>query len=274
MVDKATSKAPDNNKRLAALESGVSAIALTLAANGFTLEDGADPIEAAIGAIKGQAAKIDELETNASSAAIAAVDRADKAEAKLAELEPKVAAVVDYLCANYADKVSADECALVTATRILGEQSAEIVELKTDIADLTEQRDAETDRDALAEEVAASRERPEGARDFGPSGGSIGASELGKLIAAGAAFELSFSNGEYEIVELAPVALAATDFVQIEGRRLVGPPVFVRGGERAEELDGVALVYGGEQVAYCQFPKPIALEAKQDRRFERAIAFG
>jgi hypothetical protein len=273
MSGKATTN-PDNNKRLAALESGVSALALTLAANGFTLEEGADPLEAAIGAIKGQAAKIDELETNASSAAIAAVARADKAEAALGELEPKVEAVVDYLCANHPDKVSANECALTTATRILGEQSAEIVELKTDVQDLTEQLEADADRDALAEEVAVSRERPEGARDFGPTGGALDAAELAALIEKGEAFELSFSNGEYEIVELAPVALPASDIVQIEGRRLVGTPVFVRGGERAEELDGVALVYGGEQVAYCQFPKPIMLEANQERRFERAIAFG
>lgn len=45
-------KGADNNKRLGALEAGVSALALALAANGISLEDGTDPLEAAIGAIK------------------------------------------------------------------------------------------------------------------------------------------------------------------------------------------------------------------------------
>jgi hypothetical protein len=45
--------------------------------------------------------------------------------------------------------------------------------------------------------------------------------------------EISFSNGDYELVELAPVAFKASDLVTAEGR-FIAPTVLRRGGEHAE----------------------------------------
>jgi hypothetical protein len=61
--------------------------------------------------------------------------------------------------------------------------------------------------------------------------------------------------------------------VSVEGRYIV-PVVFVRGGDDREDLHGAVLVHGGEQIAYFAFPRPIELEPKQERRFEKAIIFG
>lgn len=231
-------------KTKAALESGVAALALALVANGFKVEEGADPIEVAIAAVKGQAAKIDELENNASAAAIAAVARADKAEAELD-----------------------------AATK-------ELEELRTDVKDLEERIDV-LQADALANaadpvnEAPPALERPEGARDFGPSFGRLEAAELAALIENGDDFELAFSNGKFELVELAPITIPAKDLLARAGRFQVGPAVHVRGGEEQTDLiDGVALVQGGEQLDYCQFPRPLTIEPKQERRFERALTFG
>lgn len=228
---------PDNNKRLAALESGVSTLAIALDQNGFKLASGADPIEEAIKAIKGQAEKIDDLATSG-EAAIAAVARADELNEQL-------------LAAN-----------------------KEIEALNNDIEQLEGRLEAlqsAGNEDALA--PVPVRERPEHARDFGPTFGLGDRKDIAKLIAEGAAFEIAFSNGDHELVELAPVPIEGKDLVGVEGRYMA-PKIFVRGGEILEHLHGAALVHGGEQLAYCEFPSPIPLEPKQQRGFEKAITFG
>jgi hypothetical protein len=274
-------KTPDNNKRLALLESGVSAIAIALTANGFTVGEGEDPLAAAIAAVKGQAATIDDLTKkleaaeggNATDGEIAAIARADKADAELGELQAKVQAVVDYLCANYPDDVSPEECALSAATRILGEQKLELEQLNIDVEQLEAQLEAKQNAGESELEPTVARERPENARDFGPTFGKLDRADLVELLAADAGLEIAFSNGEYELVGLEPIAIKGSDLVSVEGR-YIAPVVFVRGGADREDIHGAVLVHGGEQIDYFAFPRPIELEAKQERRFEKAIIFG
>jgi hypothetical protein len=274
-------KTPDNNKRLALLESGVSAIAIALTANGFTVGEGEDPLAAAIAAVKGQAATIDDLTKkleaaeggNATDGEIAAIARADKADAELGELQAKVQAVVDYLCANYPDDVSPEECALSAATRILGEQKLELEQLNIDVEQLEAQLEAKQNAGESELEPTVARERPENARDFGPTFCKLDRADLVELLAADAGLEIAFSNGEYELVGLEPIAIKGSDLVSVEGR-YIAPVVFVRGGADREDIHGAVLVHGGEQIDYFAFPRPIELEAKQERRFEKAIIFG
>jgi hypothetical protein len=244
--DGPTAKGPDNNKRLMVLEAGVSTLAVALLANGFKVEEGGDPIEAAIVAIKGQASKIDELEEaakvgsdNATAGEIAAIARAEAAEKALAEAND------------------------------------ELEEMRNDVADLEGKIANLGAADELEAPIAvAPRERPEGAHDFGPTFGMSTARELAELIEEGGDFEISFSNGKHEIVELEPVKIKAADLRGKSGRFELAHPIFVRGGQVREEIDGAALVKSGVQIDYCQFPAPVAIEPRQERRFERAIAFG
>jgi hypothetical protein len=274
-------KTPDNNKRLALLESDVTAVAIALTANGFTVGEGEDPLAAAIAAVKGQAATIDDLTKkleaaeggNATDGEIAAIARADKADAELGELQAKVQAVVDYLCANYPDDVSPEECALSAATRILGEQKLELEQLNIDVEQLEAQLEAKQNAGESELEPTVARERPENARDFGPTFGKLDRADLVELLAADAGLEIAFSNGEYELVGLEPIAIKGSDLVSVEGR-YIAPVVFVRGGADREDIHGAVLVHGGEQIDYFAFPRPIELEAKQERRFEKAIIFG
>jgi hypothetical protein len=257
MVNKA--KGPDNNKRLAELESGVSALAIALTANGFTVAEGTDPLEAAIAAVKGQAATIDDLTkkldaadgadiSNATVGEIAAIARAEKAEAVILEQQQQHEQL---------------EAKVI-------EQANEIHQLNIDLEQLEARNEAAAE---ALETPAPARERPELARDFGPTFGQADRADLAELVAEDAAFEISFSNGEYEIVALAPVAIKGSDLMATEGRYSV-PVIFVRGGDDREDLHGAVLVHGGEQIGYCEFPRPIELEPKQERRFERAITFG
>jgi hypothetical protein len=274
-------KTPDNNKRLALLESDVTAVAIALTANGFTVGEGEDPLAAAIAAVKGQAATIDDLTKkleaaeggNATDGEIAAIARADKADAELGELQAKVQAVVDYLCANYPDDVSPEECALSAVTRILGEQKLELEQLNIDVEQLEAQLEAKQNAGESELEPTVARERPENARDFGPTFGKLDRADLVELLAADAGLEIAFSNGEYELVGLEPIAIKGSDLVSVEGR-YIAPVVFVRGGADREDIHGAVLVHGGEQIDYFAFPRPIELEAKQERRFEKAIIFG
>lgn len=213
---------------------------------------------------------------------IAAIARADAAAAALGELEPKVAAVGDYLIANYPAQITADECSLSQATRILGEETSALAAANKEIGDLNiDIEQLEGQIEALgsagkAEDVEAApgRERPEGARDFGPAFGALDRGALVALFGDGdVGLEISFSNGDYELVELAPVAIKVSDLTSVEGRFMV-PVIHVRGGEHREDLHGAALVHEREQIAYCSFPSPIVLEAKQERRFEKTITFG
>jgi hypothetical protein len=251
MANKPTT-APDNNKRLALLEAGVAALAIALTANGFTLEAVNNPIDEAIKAIKSLltersalSAKVAELEAalaagpdGATEGEIAAIARADKAEEDL-----KAA-------------------------------TAELEELRTDVGDLEARIDElSAQLPPPPDPVNLAAERPEGARDFGPTFGKIDTADLGALVESGAAFEIAFSNGAHEILELAPVAVPAGGLIGRAGR-FVAPTIYVRGGERGEAIHGAVLVHDGAQIDYCEFQRPLPIEPRQERRFENSIAFG
>lgn len=270
MADK--DKGPDNNKKLALLEGGVASLAAVLGELGVTVGEKDDPIVLVIELAKGQATKIDELST-VEQAAIAASARADKVEGELGELRGKVEVVANYLLEHHPASIVGDECCLVVAVKVMGEQFAEIRELETDIEQLEGKLEAIGAGEDGELPTVAPRERPEGARDFGPTFGSIEASEIGQLRDEKAGLAIGFSNGEYEIVELAPVPIDAADLQAVEGR-YIAPTIHVKGGTVREEIHGAALLKDGEQISYCAFPKPIELEVGQERRFDRAITFG
>jgi hypothetical protein len=272
--EKTTEPKKDNNKRLAFLESRVSALAVAIAGLGVTVEEGADPIDLVIGLATGQAVQIDELEKNGNTAALAAIARAEKAEGELGELRGKVETVANYLLEKHPSAiVDINECCLVVAVKVMDDQAAEIAELETDIEQLEGKIEAINGGEGDELPAIAARERPENARDFGPTFGQIDAPEIGQLREEKAGLEIGFSNGEHEIVELAPVPINAADLQAVEGR-YIAPTIHVKGGTHREDLHGAALLKDGEQIAYCQFPAPIALEVGQERRFDRAITFG
>lgn len=299
MRDKA--KGPDNNKRLAQLESGVATIAIALTANGFTVGEGADPLAEAVKAIKslltdrsslneqlhnlagfasgtlGRLAPDLELAPQTDEQPFAYLERLTAAaEPRIAELltagtvegDGDGNATVGELAAIA--RADAAEAKITDLLAELGKAAAENEQLNIDL----EQLEARNEDAAEAlDPPAPARDRPENARDFGPTFGQLDRAELAELVSEDAAFEISFSNGEYEIVALAPVAVKGSDLMATEGRYSV-PVIFVRGGDDREDLHGAVLVHGGEQIGYCEFPRPIELEPKQERRFERAITFG
>lgn len=299
MRDKA--KGPDNNKRLAQLESGVATIAIALTANGFTVGEGADPLEEAVKAIKSlltDRSSLNEQLHNLAGFASATLGRLvpdlvlapQTDEQPFAYLERLTAAaeprIAELLTAGTVEgdgdgnatvgelaaiaRADAAEAKITDLLAELGKSAAEIEQLNIDLEQL------EARNDAAAEALDAptpARERPENARDFGPTYGTLDREDLVAVLTSDAALEISFSNGEYEIVGLEPIALKGSDLVSVEGRYIV-PVVFVRGGQVREDLHGAVLVHDGEQVAYFAFPRPIDLEPKQERRFEKAIIFG
>lgn len=331
----APDKGPDNNKRLAELEKGVSALALTLMSYGIALAAGDDPISLAIGALEAQSEAI-KLPASMLATALAAAGVTLAADA-----DPVLVAVdtiaskgviqaehdrlVEFLLANHNDAIEGS--AVDTAIKLLeavkagpdGASEGEIaaiaraekaeLELKGALEDLDI---ANSDKNRLALEAAALRdaieekpgfldkirgalgrkdpgagegeggeasaplvrERPEHARDLGPTYGKLDNKDLAELLAGGTELEIAFSNGVHEIVDLAPVKIGSSDLASLGGRRIVNVPILIRGGGHREELHGAALIHDGEQVHYCQFPGLITIEPGQERQFVKAIFFG
>jgi hypothetical protein len=274
-----TAKGPDNNRRLAALEAGVSALAIALVANGVTLDEGADPFEAAIGRVKHAGLLEDRLG--------AATAELENAKAALAEIAGN---------SSDADREAAEGDIELDRLR------ARNAELETEIAELmTDVEEAMSEKNRLANELAAViegrpqadpnvsdqgdeapaapvvRERPEVARDVGPNAGVFSSAELDELLTTGAVhgLELAFSNGDYEVVSLQPVPIAPNDLQPAEGRHMVVPPIYAKllATDPQEELAGVGLLLAGAQIAYCSFHDRLTLQPGSERRFERTIFF-
>lgn len=275
MGNQRAARAPDNNKRLALLETSVSALAIALVANGVALAEGADPIEAAITRIKQAGELADklggttaELENLKAKSAEEANDGAlEQLKARIAELEEAAG--------NSApgDATAALEDQIDELERQLAAKTARIVELEAGAPVIVNTVTAEE-----PEEVPIGRERPETARDVGPEyGGALSSAELTTLLASGTAeeLEIAFSNGEYEVVSLHPVKVEPKDLQLFEGRNVVGPAIDVHLAaiDPAEILHGFGLLMGGEQIAYCPLLDPIRLEPGTEHRFQRVIFF-
>lgn len=302
MAKASTPKGPDNNKEYQRLEVEEQTVAAYLKAEGVEDLGGRTPIEALIVRTKslaeGDAAlKVQVVELEKAKAAL------DTSTAKLvnglqtAGIEIPEGADLDQLIidtiAKGTDGVSPGELAAIARADAA---EKELAEVKGEFAELTVDADAlVNEKNRLANELAALKEgrghapeaeepepepevaprvRPEAARDLGPHLCRLDMSDLSELIGNGEGFEIAFGNGEYELVELNPQPLGGADLMAVEGKRIVNVPILVRGGTVREEIHGAALLHGGEQVHYCEFPTPIAIEPGQDRQFVKAIIFG
>lgn len=271
MADEKTTepaKGKDNNKRLAALEAGVSALTLALTENGVAVAEDADPIELAIARVKvaanaditinNQAETIRELEGNgnATEGEIAAIARAEAAEKRVVELEFENKELEQ----DVADAIS-------EKNRLANELAGAGQSANPPAADDTAEPPVEQPVELV---------RPESARDVGPTYGRMSAAELTAQVQNEAAFEIAFSNGEWELTEFGPILIAPGQLVPLSSAQFaIAPAIIVKGPTSAPEtLAGAGLLLDGEQVGYCAFDPPIRIEPGQERKFDRALIFG
>jgi prefoldin subunit 5 len=270
-------RAPDNNKRLAGLEASVSSLAIALTANGITLEEGADPIVAAIVAIKAAA----ESKAALTAALAGCNEEVDKLQRTVDELGARAAGATP----------GTDAAELEELRKRVAELETENGELQTDVDELANAKNALANQlaadgkgtgeppapeiDDEPEDVVPVAERTADARDVGPEFQRLSEVAIAALVAEGGDFELGFSNGEFEIIELAPVTIGAGDLTRVDSSRfIVGPPVHIRGADAPLKIAGVGLLYAGEQVSYCSFEPAVVLHPGQERGFNRALIFG
>jgi hypothetical protein len=162
---------PDNNKRLALLEAGASALAMALAANGTPIPEGGDVFGIATAKIKEGA----------------------QASAELEELRKRVAELE--AAAPSADQPNDGEVSTLKAR--VAELENEVAELKVDVDDAMSEKNrlanlladqgrsaapAAIEEEAAPEPKAVELERAEGARDVGPTFGSLSADEIALAI--------------------------------------------------------------------------------------------
>jgi hypothetical protein len=296
-------KTPDNNKRLAMLEAGVSALAMAMAANGIELKEGQDPIEQSIAIVKRwreQMLAIAELKATLAVAGIveltetddpcaAAVVTIDKLKAALVELDAQIAKGPETPEGGDQALIAAAERASRAESRVK-ELEDEVAELEIDVADAINEKNrlanllaeegkgtSPTVSEAAAEPAAPApvRERPEGARDVGPTFGSLTADEIAQAIDAGGAFEIAFSNGEFELVEFGPIKIAGDQLHRFATNQFaVAPVIHVKGATAPESIHGAGLLLGDSQVGYCAFDPAVRIEPGQERAFNRALIFG
>lgn len=257
----------DNNKRLAFLEAGASSLAKALVGCGVTLEANDESLfdQAVIVIVDypavHKAAFEDVLTLRAALTANGAEpdDGANIIMAAIAQIKGGAAAIA---------RAEAAEKQLLDAEKELEELRGDVLDLEGKIAKLEDAKDA-------PDPAPEPRARPEQARDIGPAFGSVDREKLEELLGNGeGGFEIAFSNGEFEIVAIEPVPIKVADLRAMPFGRGLDTPLHVRGGEDREEIHGAALLYEGEQVAYCAFPRPVEMERGQERRFDRSIIFG
>lgn len=239
----------DRNQRLDAFHINVSLLAIALSGAGVTIPEGMDPILAAISFVEGNG--------NATDGELAAIKRADEAEAKIKVLELAAAE---------------DEEALAEMTNL---RNAAINELQA----IREGRPAEAapEPEAEVEEAVAPPPavRPEAARDVGPTFAQGDAKDIAAILSDGThELELAYSNGEYELIDFGPSPIDAGVLVYRGHKFHVEPAIHLKGGPADVELNGVGLIVDGEQFAYCEFPEPQAIASRSERKLERMITFG
>jgi hypothetical protein len=279
-----TAHGPDNNKRLAFLESRVALLisAATAVIARFApdmklapKDENEDLVDVQIRLLNQVATvetpcdrRIAELEAQVAAGAtdiarsddategeIAAIARADAADAKVKELEAEVA------------ELTTDVEEITSAKNALANQLAEAGQAPAS---------SDTQPEPDTEEASAVRERPEAARDVGPEYGTYPIADLIKLkeTDVDATFELAFSNGEFEILGIDPVAIAAACLVETDGRLKVNVPIQVRGRGAIEDVAGAGLLLAGEQVGYCVLDPAVKLHPGEERRFDHSLIFG
>lgn len=260
MADKGEGKGPDNNKRLALLETSVLAIAATLV-NAGLLEDDSneDPLEVA---------KV-ELER---------LGRQDLDNASLSAflLEKGVEPLEGERAVHTAMRHLAALAELVEAAGNSSPDEAAAA-LEEQVRSLTEDLEKAHATIASFDKSAASKHRkgPKSskARKVSPVEPAEGA--LGEAMEAGEELELVFSNGSHEIVEFDPIRVFAPAFQkQGASRFLLRDAILVKGAGEEKRVRGVGLFAGGKQVAWCGFPRAVPVPVGAERKFDRMIVFG
>lgn len=251
-----------DGKRLASLEASVSALAITLTANGIDVGDG-DPLELAIGRIK-RCAELEALADQTTPGEIAAIARAEAAETALEAARKRVAELEEE---NGELKVDVEDLASAK-NALANELAGEERPLPPPSPDAALEQAKEQPAPAIAA-------RPELARDVGPTFGGLTHTELRAAIDAGAAFDVVFSNGEYELVDFEPSRIKGTDLTRVDSSRfIVTPAIHLKGADHPHQLHGAGLLLEDVQVAYCPFDPPLTVHPGSDWRFERQILFG
>jgi hypothetical protein len=305
---------PDNNKRLALLEAGVSALAMTLAANGVTVPEDGDIFAEATKAIKqgadlgGQLIALIGASTSviarfAPDMELAPTDENESLMACQTRLLSQLAGAetpcdrriheLEAIIAAGPTNATEGEIAAIaraeTAEKRVGELETEVAELTTDVEDAISEKNrlanllseagtstaaAPVDQAPEAAPEPVERERPEAARDVGPTFSELAADDIAAAIAGGARFEVVFSNGEFEIVDFQPIDIGGEDLLRATNRQFsVIPPIHIKAGQD-DTIDGAGLLLEGVQVGYCQFDPPIKVQQGQERKFDRALIFG
>lgn len=292
----------DNNTRLAFLEAGTSAIAAACVAAGIPLKDDQDPLAQAAEVImrwKELTLARAELAVCVAATLGVSLDQiADPLEAAKGALQTMLAEIQANAAkgdptAELAEAITAGEHEILDNETPLG-AAIRILSAPPEGAtpgELSAIARAEKAEDALnqaleqikaieaGEPITIAEPKVErGAAECGPTFNQATAEELRGLIDEGQHFELVFSNGEHEVVEFAPVPLTSRDLVLHGNRYMVDPTVTIAGprGDNAAplELAGAALLCHGEQIAYAPFERPLQVSPGDHRAFNRTFLFG
>jgi hypothetical protein len=185
-------------------------------------------------------------------------------DARIAELEDAAKAGPDGATpGEIAALARADE-----AEKALVDANATIAELRQAIADAVD--DSTRRQDPEVEPSPIDRAAIECSADAP----AISIEDLRVLVDEGQQFALIFSDGSHEIVAIGPVDLPAANLHRHAGRYVVAETITVKGMTATETIDGAGLFVNGEQVKYCRFDPPIAVNPGEIRQFNRSIAFG
>lgn len=274
---------PDNNKRLAFLESRV---ALLISAATAVIARFAPDMELAP---KDENEDLVDVQIRLLNQVATAETPCDR---RIAELEAQVAAGATDVAGS--DNATEGEIAAIAradaADARVKELEAENAELRNDIEEIMSAKNALANQLAEAGQGSASSAtppaaeaeeapppplvRPEGARDVGPTYGGEAIADLAAAAATGVTFDLVFSNGEFEILGIDPIPVPGTNLVDAEGRLRINQAVQVRGRGAIEDVAGAGLLLGGEQVGYCVFDPAVKLHPGEERRFDHSLLFG
>lgn len=294
--------APDNNKRLAALEAGISGLVVQMRDAGWPLGEQEDPLGLAGAIISGFAA---EQKRGASFHEFLTANQTplgegegcyDAAERVIAELQAKLGGIPGALMGlgldgfepiDGEDPVNAVDRFMLAAGEALAakpasEDAAAAVKRADDLevkvgqledANKTLSEDLELARAAFAhakgEALKVGRKLPRStkARKIVPM-------EINRELLAAAMvdaldpMQIVFSNGATEIIELEPLAVYPPAFrlVQADQYRLI-EDVLVKGSRDGTRVRGFGLVVDGKQIAW-QAIEPVDLPAGQERKFQ------
>lgn len=255
---------PDNNKRLAFLEGRAALLHEAIIASRMPFlpeEDDFDVAIRAIGALQ-----------EATPAYLAAIDRAEKAEAGRDMLPGLVAGVVALVARYEGDggliAIGEDEdpvAALVRAIDALAEKAPpDVALLRERVRGLEEDLGEATRKLAKAQRqgrgATSAKAKSVKARQIGEPGDPIARERLDAAMEDGdTALELVFSTGDAEIIELEPLAATPAAFRKVRGGLYqLCDPLILQGVGTEVRVRGVGLIgAGGDLIGWSGFPEAV-----------------